>query len=210
MNATAHIVAPEEIMAFLDGELSAAEAQAVSAHLDHCTECASLAKELRLTSQSLARWSVEPMPPRLEASIKELAAKAGNGRAVRRPRAYAHSNLWSPRNWRFWAIGSGGVVAAVLVLAISLSTSHRRDRQFSMNSSADSFHAVNGALDSNEGALADRVVMEPRTLRQDKVSGKRKATTMAQVSSSVAGPRGWDYGRATRTATASARPHDCA
>jgi anti-sigma factor RsiW len=51
---TAHPVAPEEVMAFLDGELSGAEAQAVSAHLDHCAECTTLSQQFRGTSQALA------------------------------------------------------------------------------------------------------------------------------------------------------------
>src|SRR5271169_960367 len=133
MNATAHIVAPEEIMAFLDGELSAAETQTVSAHLDHCTECAALAEELRATSQSLARWNVEAMPPRLEAAIREQAAKAsGDGGVMRpktsRPSLWSSWSLWSPWHWRFWAIGSGSVAAAVLIFAVFPSMSHHRDR----------------------------------------------------------------------------------
>ena len=55
MNTTAHPVAPEEVMAFLDGELSAAEAQAVSTHLDRCAECGALAEQFRSTSLSLSR-----------------------------------------------------------------------------------------------------------------------------------------------------------
>ena len=58
MNITAQHVAPEEVMALLDGELSAAEAQAVSTHVDHCAECAKLTEQLRRTSQSLSAWSV--------------------------------------------------------------------------------------------------------------------------------------------------------
>ena len=62
MNITAHPVAREEVMAFLDGELSAAEAQAVSTHVDRCADCAKLAAQFRSTSQSLARWNVEAIP----------------------------------------------------------------------------------------------------------------------------------------------------
>jgi anti-sigma factor RsiW len=57
MNTT-HPVAREEVMAFLDGELSAAEAQAISAHLNHCVECTGVVEQFRDTSQSLSRWSV--------------------------------------------------------------------------------------------------------------------------------------------------------
>ena len=179
MNATAHIVAPEEIMALLDGQLSATEAQAVSAHLHHCTECATLAEELRATSQSLAHWKVEAIPAKLEAAIRESAAKSGNGIASMRPRT-SRSSLWSPRHWKFWAIGSGSVAAAVLIFAVFLSTSHRRARQVvEMNSSKDSYLSV------GDGAFADKaVVTEPRVLKEDGPPDRRQRTSMAQVSPS--------------------------
>ena len=82
MNTTAHPVAPEEVMALLDGELSAAEAQAVSAHLDRCAECSALAEQFRSTSRSVSRWNVEAVPARLEHSVTSAAVKAGR----RRPR----------------------------------------------------------------------------------------------------------------------------
>ena len=62
MNTTAHRVAPEQVMAFLDGELSAADAQAISAHLDRCAECSALAEQFRSTSLSLSRWNVRDCP----------------------------------------------------------------------------------------------------------------------------------------------------
>ena len=40
MNITAQHLAPEKVMAFLDGELSAREAKSVSAHVEDCAECA--------------------------------------------------------------------------------------------------------------------------------------------------------------------------
>ena len=180
MNATAHIVAPEEIMAFIDGEISVAEAQAVSAHLEDCAECAALADELRATSRSLVRWEVEAMPPRLEASIKELAGKSGNGFASARPRAFRGSR-WSPWHWRFWAIGTGSVAAAVLILAVSLSTSHRNDRQPFVE---DSIQRASESLESVDGALADKMATDLRPRTEGKDSKERRATSMAQVSTS--------------------------
>ena len=59
MTSTAqHIVTPEDIMALLDGELSAAEAKVVSTHIDECAECADIAAQFRATSHSLAAWTV--------------------------------------------------------------------------------------------------------------------------------------------------------
>ena len=75
-------VAPEDIMAFLDGELSASEAQTVSAHLKDCAQCAMVAEQFRATSEMLSRWDVEAAPAALEDSVKKLAAKAAAHRAV--------------------------------------------------------------------------------------------------------------------------------
>src|SRR5437899_1532934 len=59
MNATMHPVAPEEIMAFLDGELSADRAQSVSAHIEQCAGCGEIGESLRATSRKMAAWTVE-------------------------------------------------------------------------------------------------------------------------------------------------------
>src|SRR5579864_3591831 len=120
MNITAHPVAPEEVMAFLDGELSAAEVQAVSAHIEHCADCAKLAEQFRSTSQSLARWNVEAIPVKLEKFIADSTTKAGSRLDLGKPNLFIRSSFWS---WKQWAVAGGGTVAAVLcVIAISLST----------------------------------------------------------------------------------------
>ncbi len=54
-----HPVAPEEIMAFLDGELSADRAQSVSAHIEQCAGCGEIGESLRATSRKMAAWTVE-------------------------------------------------------------------------------------------------------------------------------------------------------
>jgi anti-sigma factor RsiW len=111
MNIAAHPVAPEEVMAFLDGELAPAEAQAVSAHLDHCAACASLAVRLRGTSESLAQWSVPPAPSNLEESVLAQAIKGT--RNPSKPASTAQLSFW---NWRLWAVGAGRAVTVVLVV----------------------------------------------------------------------------------------------
>jgi predicted phage tail protein len=123
MNTTAHPVAPEEVMALLDDELSAAEAHAVSAHLDRCAECSALAKQFRSTSLSVSRWNVEAVPAKLADCIAELAAKSGSGLKIGNANLFIRASFWTGEQW---ALGGGGTLAALLlVLAIFLPTSHR-------------------------------------------------------------------------------------
>lgn len=53
MNRSTHSVPPEEIMAYLDGELEAASAALVAQHLDECAECGLIAAQFRELSQQL-------------------------------------------------------------------------------------------------------------------------------------------------------------
>ena len=63
MKPSTHPVAPEEVMALLDGELSADRAQSLSLHVEECAECRDAVASLRKTSQALAIWTVPTAPP---------------------------------------------------------------------------------------------------------------------------------------------------
>ena len=134
MNTISHVV-PEEIMALLDGELSSAEAEVVSDHLEHCAECASLADEFRGTSQMLARWSVEAVPQRLETEIKKAAA--GAGRTI--TKTGSPTSFW---NWKGWALATG--VAAMLTLAVRVATFSHTSPPSAVR--MPSLESTNGAL----------------------------------------------------------------
>jgi hypothetical protein len=112
MNTATHPVAPEEVMAFLDGEFSSAEAQTVSAHLDLCAECAGLAAQFRSTSQLLSSWTVPNVPTSLGEFVLLEAAKAADKLEREKPRRVTQLSFW---NWRLWAVGAGGAVTVVLI-----------------------------------------------------------------------------------------------
>ncbi len=114
MNIAVHPVAPEDVMAFLDGELSRAEANAVSAHLEQCAECAAIADHFRLTSQSLSQWTVAPPSLGLTDSISEIAGRTRSGLKASKTGAYIVVSFW---NWKLWAITGGGAVAIFLLAA---------------------------------------------------------------------------------------------
>jgi len=72
MSTNAHPCAPEEVMAFVDGELPAGLAHSISMHIDQCAQCHEAAAALRSTSHSLSEWRIDPVdslcPPEAAAS----------------------------------------------------------------------------------------------------------------------------------------------
>jgi anti-sigma factor RsiW len=127
MTTTAqHVIAPEDIMALLDGELPAAEAKVVSTHIDECTECAAIAAQFRETSHSLAAWTVPAMPASLDAEIDKHAVNAASRRMAHAPAA----TRLGLRDGRLWILVGGGVVAAILFTIVSArSISNSADQQ---------------------------------------------------------------------------------
>ncbi|SRR6266404_1984499 len=79
MNTATHPVAPEEVMAFLDGELPTAQAQSVFDHVKHCADCSNLASQFGDTKHRLASWKVESLPAHVESAV----CQCGEQRASR-------------------------------------------------------------------------------------------------------------------------------
>jgi hypothetical protein len=127
MNTIAQHVAPEEVMALLDGELAAADAQAASAHLKECQQCATLADRLRTTSQSLSAWKVPAIAKTLEDSVTELAAKVASGAEIRKSKLFIRASFW---NWKQWTALSGAAMAALMV-AVAISIPQLAHREIS-------------------------------------------------------------------------------
>jgi hypothetical protein len=118
MNISTHLVAPEELMAFLDGELPAAEAHTVSTHIKHCIDCAKIVDQLQSTSRSLREWKVDPVPMRLEKSVGDSIAKINSGFKIGKGSLFVRNSFWTRKQW---AVASGGALAVLLlVIGISL------------------------------------------------------------------------------------------
>ena len=64
-----HPLSVEELMEFLDGELPAAQAAVVQAHVTGCESCRRLGAELRGISRDLNRWEVEDAPDTLSVPV---------------------------------------------------------------------------------------------------------------------------------------------
>jgi hypothetical protein len=60
MRVTNHPIEPEELMAYLDGELPADRAAVAAFHLETCEECQRATDDFRGVSMRLSTWQVEP------------------------------------------------------------------------------------------------------------------------------------------------------
>ncbi len=108
MNRSLHPVESEEVMAYLDGELAAARAVEVAAHLDQCAECQTLAGDLRQVSQQAALWQTAPAPAAIAARVHGAAAAA------------AAPPKETRRRTNPWVLALGGVMGVLMLFAIAI------------------------------------------------------------------------------------------
>lgn len=73
MSAATHPVAPEEVMALLDGELSADRVRFLSAHFSECAECRETRDSIQKTRQTIAKWTVPNVPSHLGDEFRRAA-----------------------------------------------------------------------------------------------------------------------------------------
>ncbi|MBI1749517.1 MAG: zf-HC2 domain-containing protein [Acidobacteria bacterium] len=102
MNRTTHPIEREDLMAWLDGELSPERAASVAAHVKVCDECLALAEELRRVSAQMAAWKVEPAPASLDARVSDALQRSRfricSARAW--PPTKPRGSRWSGLAWR--------------------------------------------------------------------------------------------------------------
>jgi len=119
----------EEVMAYLDGEISADHASEIAQHMQQCAECRELAGSFRNLSHELAAWEVETSPERLTDEMNsEIAAAAGtrpkqtgSGRVELTPIERLIALIRSLKG-RPWVWAGAGSLATILLLAITLPT----------------------------------------------------------------------------------------
>lgn len=111
MNRTTHPIEREELMTWLDGELSAERAAEVAAHAKTCEECLALVEEFRRVSAQLAAWLVEPAPASLDARVSDALQQAPQKDVLSSPPS--KSRYFFPR----WAWQLSAVCALLLLVA---------------------------------------------------------------------------------------------
>ena len=118
MNTNTHSIAPEEIMAFVDGELTGVYGDFVRGHIAECGQCQQTAAEIRQDSQVLRGWHVEPLPDHVKQNVLADPLLAKPGKSTKR---------FLPRIpvWTKWAAGAVFTVLAIFILgAPNLMRSH--------------------------------------------------------------------------------------
>jgi len=123
MSTTAHPVAPEEVMAFLDGELTAEHTQSLSAHIESCAECSEAAAAYRRVSRSLSNWTVTVVPTQLELQIRSASQKTSPPTVARDLNGFLHIGSWVRKHWVL-ALGASGT-ALVSLFAVATSNFYR-------------------------------------------------------------------------------------
>lgn len=117
--STQHAFEPEEVMAYLDGELEPQRAAALAGHLQHCADCQALANQFRKVSERLLGFQVETPSTKLQDAVH--AALDSHEYAKESAPGAAHK---SPGRWKRLWVGPGGWVLAgamAVVIAIILS-----------------------------------------------------------------------------------------
>jgi len=117
MNRRTHPVEPEELMAYLDGELSADRAREAAAHLKECAECQGFAASLGDVSQAFATWKVDSSDSTIPTVIESALADCKS--LARQPQRGIARNLF---NRRWFKPALAGAFAILVLAAIGLPT----------------------------------------------------------------------------------------
>ena len=120
MNKTTHPIEPEELMAYLDGELSKDRVEATAAHLSECADCREVVTELRGVSQVLKSWEVGAAELQVPQAIS-AALEESTGRQRKRSILLATLPRMFRRRWQSVAwIGAFAVLALVAYFGTSV------------------------------------------------------------------------------------------
>jgi Domain of unknown function (DUF4349)/Putative zinc-finger len=114
MSISNHPVEHEELMAYLDGELSPDRATESAEHLEQCPECRQVAADLRGVSETLVAW-------RVEEAEREPAKKVIEELHKRAAEKSSSSLTWtwrSPLNPLRWPKPVWGLAGAALVMLL--------------------------------------------------------------------------------------------
>jgi hypothetical protein len=155
MNKIIHPTESEELMAYLDGELSPDRAAATAAHLNECAECQALVVELRGVSQTLHKWEVPGPGPQIPASIASALAERSAGRRVPSLQAPKRRYLrWPTLGW-----GAGLAAVSALIIFAVLSPNLLRVRKMARPQRMEVENLIAPARPVPDGRASDKAAL---------------------------------------------------
>jgi hypothetical protein len=177
MSIELHEFQPEEVMAYLDGEVRGARALALADHLENCTICSSLAEDLRALSQQLIAWTFQPVAllepsfhadPEIQArpDPQMVCAELPEGLppSYKEPKKSYRAHSLVRRPW-VWALAG----TAVLVVILSV-------QYFRISKTAPTLSALNEQLIQQDiSSLKDRLAQDEKA--NTDLQGDLKAVT---------------------------------
>jgi hypothetical protein len=108
-------VSPEELMAYLDGELPVNRARECAGHLEQCPDCQLLAADLRSLGQQMNAWQAEPAPESLSRAMRSAIEQH---QPVTKTRWHTWQALTKPRR-RGWAWALAGFAGALVIICVA-------------------------------------------------------------------------------------------
>lgn len=158
MSTTSHPLAPEEIMALLDGELDAERVHAASVHIENCADCRALLQDFQQTKHNVAMWQVASLSSAVESHIQSAAAKLVAPSATTSSDIPRRRSLWSRNHW----LGGLAATAAAAFLILSFfSLSKLKPASPSVDSAR-----INTVPESKAPTIADKYLAERNSLSQ--------------------------------------------
>jgi len=125
MSTNSHAIEPEELMAYLDGELPADQAAEALSHTELCPECQTLVADFRGVSQALMAWEVESpeigMPSEINAALGERFQK----REAPKVSSARLENRVVTSRW-VW-VGALAIVCVAVGLTLTLTSRNRKE-----------------------------------------------------------------------------------
>jgi len=125
MNTTRHPIDQEELMAYLDGELSADQATDALSHLELCPECQTLAADFRGVSQELLAWEVESPEVGISSELNTALGERLQKRQAAKVTSSRLENRVIRSRW-VWAVALA-IVCVVVGLKLTLTSRNRNE-----------------------------------------------------------------------------------
>jgi hypothetical protein len=189
MRSNVHPVEPEELMAYLDGELPLDRAADTAAHMQECRECQILAAEMKSVSEGLTAWEISTPEPAIDDELAKALDEWQEKRSSFHERWGWFGN-YRARRFVPWAGGAiaGGLAVLLLTFALISSLSRGEHEPTPAAEHADGAAPPVAPLSAPSAIAGDRdrlLALSVSQLSQSQREELLKRKEMAQVASNL-------------------------